>query len=327
MSEPLSGKYLVLGSTGLAGVHTLLKLRNKAGVSVKAVYHRRMPLCNGINITHIQADLRDLGICKQLMTDVDYLFLFAGIVATSPVLNRDPVQPVLDNLRIYTNCLEAAFRSGVKKVVWLSSTTGYPAMDGSLNEASMFEGEPPGAWFFLGWMTRFVEIQCQTYAEKLGGSVSITALRPTMMYGEYDNFSFEEGHFLPAMIRRVIERQVPIEVWGTGEQSRDLVYAGDVVEAAIIAMERVKGYNVFNIASGKSVTINEVLTKIIDIDNFNNPKVIHLKNKPTTISKRFFSNEKAKEILGFCPGTSLTDGLRKTITWYRGTLGSGGVDV
>ena len=320
MTNILAGNYLILGSTGLTGTHILLKLKDVEGVKVKAIYNRRKPFISADNIEYVQADLRDRKACIPLMNEIDFVFLNAGILATSPVLAKNPISPILSNLSIYTNCLEAAYRANVKKLVFLSSTTGYPEFNGTLREEQMFEENPPDSWYFIGWMTRFVETQCRTYAEKLDPKITIIILRPTMVYGEYDNFSLENAHFFPALIRRIVERQNPIEVWGNGEQQRDLVYAGDLIDAGFAALEKIRGFDYFNIAFGESYTINFLLAKMTSIDGFHNAKINHLDNKPSTASKRFISGEKAKIKLGFSPKVSIEEGIRKTISWYRQSL-------
>jgi len=318
MTNILAGNYLILGSTGLTGTHILLKLKDVEGVKVKAIYHRKKPFISANNIEYVQADLRDRKACISLMNEIDFVFLNAGTLVTSPVLAKNPISPILSNLYIYTNCLEAAYRANIKKLVFLSSTTGYPEFNRALTEEQMFEGNPPDSWYFIGWMTRFVETQCRTYAEKLNPKITIIILRPTMVYGEYDNFSLEDGHFFPALIRRVVERQSPIEVWGNGDQQRDLIYAGDLIDAGFAALKKIEGFDCFNIPFGESYTINFLLAKMISIDGFDNAKINYLnKKKATTVSKLFISGEKAKIKLGFSPKVSIEEGIRKTISWYR----------
>ena len=315
----LKGNYLVLGSTGLMGSHALLALRDKDGVQVRAVYNRRQPHIFGGNIAHVKATLLNRGACRRVMQAIDYVLMFAGILSTAPVIARDPVAPVMTNLLITSQSLEAAYYADIKKFVWLSSTTGYPPIEGKLHEDQMFEADPPDVYYPVGWMTRYLETQCRMYAEKLKRPMVTVTLRPTLAYGEYDDFRFETGHFLPAFIRRVVERQDPLEVWGTGEQARDLIYVGDVVEASLLALERIDRYETFNIAYGKSYTVNELLDKIIAIDNYVGAKVVHLTDRPTTVSKRLFDNRKAREELGFVPKTTIEDGIRRAIDWYRQT--------
>ena len=183
-------------------------------------------------------------------------------------------------------------------------------------------GNPPPTWYTIGWMSRYLETLCRAYVEYIGKysenqRMIITALRPTLMFGENDDFSFDHGHFLPAMIRRVVERHNPIEIWGDGEQTRDLIYAGDVVDAAFLSLDRSKGFESFNISSGNSITINQVVKSIIEIDSFNNARIEHKLDRLGGRKKIRISNKKARNLLDFVPTTPLNEGLKATINWYR----------
>ena len=90
-------------------------------------------------------------------------------------------------MSVTTTVCDAAFRAGISKVVFLSSATGYPAGGGELAEDQMFAGEPPPNWMYLGWATRFLEIQARYLAERSEGRTSFVALRPTMLYGAHGN--------------------------------------------------------------------------------------------------------------------------------------------
>jgi GDP-L-fucose synthase len=314
---PPKGCYCVLGASGLAGSHALKALCDVPGVEVRAVCHSRPPRIAGKNIQVFQADLSVPYPCPEAFEGADYALIFAGVLSTSPVLASDPVSPVLANLRIAVNCLEAAYRAGVAKCVWLSSTTGYPAGDETHSEDRMFHGDPPGNWYALGWMTRYVETVCRAFSERFPRKMPVIALRPTMMYGEFDHFDEETAHFLPSLVRRVVNRERPIEVWGTGEQTRDLIYAGDVVDAAFAAVEKLDRHAAFNVASGKSHSVNEILRMVLELDQYSDSQVVRRADKPTSISQCSFSNTKAMVEIDFKPSISISEGLRKTIEWYR----------
>jgi GDP-L-fucose synthase len=317
-----AGTYLVLGATGLVGSHAVAALRAKPDVHVRAVIHERPPAVFGENVNYVRADLLSREGCQALMSGVDYVLMFAGRVLTAPVIARDPVGPVMDNLVMTAYALEAAYRARVRKCVWLSSTTGYPAMEGRLTENEMFAGEPPDVYYQVGWTTRYLETLCRMYAEKLQEHVTTVALRPSMIYGEYDDFAYETAHFLPALVRRVVERQDPVELWGTGEERRDLVHAADVVDACLRAVERVDGFEALNIASGRTHSVNELLRLIIRLDGYVDARVVHIPAKSRTLGERSFDTRRAKDVLGFEATISIEDGLARTITWYRGVSGT-----
>ncbi len=297
-------------------------MAHRPGITVTAIHHSRAIQITADNIRSVQFNLRQTDGLDEIMNDKDYVLHFAGIVATVPVLTRDPIGPVNDTLAIVTNVLAAAWRSKVRKVVWLSTTTGYPELDHELVEADMFVGNPPPTWYAIGWMSRYLETLCQAYVENLSKysedqRMIITALRPTLMFGENDDFSFDQGHFLPATIRRVVERHNPIEIWGDGEHTRDLIYAGDVVDAAFLSLARREGFESFNISSGNSITINQVVKSIIEINSFDNARIAHKLDRHGGRRKIRISNEKARNTLNFAPSTSLNEGFKATISWYR----------
>jgi GDP-L-fucose synthase len=321
---PPPGRYVVTGAAGLVGSHALLALRDVPGVSVRAVHRHRPLRVSAANIEPVFADLTDPAQCGAVMEGADHALLFAGVLATAPVLARDPLSPVLANLRIAVNSLEAAYAQNIRKCLWLGSTVGYPPADGELDEARLFESDPPDSWYGMGWMVRYVETLCRTFSERLPRSMPVIVLRPSMIYGEYDDFDEATAHFLPSLIRRVVARENPIEVWGTGDQTRDLVHAADVVDAALAALATVDRFDAFNVAAGRSWSVNECLAMILNIDGFADARIVHLAGKPATLSSRRFDNGKAAAVLGSAPLIPLEDGLRRTIAWHRDSMSVAG---
>ncbi len=313
----LTGNYLITGATGLMGSHTLMRLSNVEDVRVRAVCHTQAPHIFADNITYVQADLRNTDECKKAVDGIDYVLMYAGKLSTAPVMARDPISHVRENMMMNALMLEAAYMSGVRKFLWLGSSTGYPQIEGLINEDHMLVDDPPDCYFSVGWMSRYTEILCRMYATKLKRPMTTVILRPTTLYGEYEDFDFESSHVLPALIRKVVERQNPIEVWGTGENRRDLLYAGDMVEACLTALRKVDNFDSFNIGLGREYSINEILAMIMEADNCRDIKIVHDISKPSTISRRKIDLTKSKEVLGFEAGTTLREGIAKVIKWYR----------
>ncbi|WP_413204343.1 NAD-dependent epimerase/dehydratase family protein [Rhodospirillum sp. A1_3_36] len=314
----MPGQYSVLGASGLLGSHLLSALANRPGVQVRAVVHHRAPRIQAPNITPISLDLTDPDQARAAMQGADFAVIAAGIVASAPVLARDPVGPVLTNLRIATNALEAAWTEGVARCLLVSSTTGYPALETSLDEDQFFVGAPPPGWAGLGQVARFVETQAHWFAKGLPRSMHVAVIRPTLIYGEYDHFDDETAHFLPAILRRVVNRETPIEIWGTGEQTRDLVHGADVARAALLALATVQGYRAWTIGAGEAHSVNACLNMLLELDGFSNARIVHRLDKPSTVSRRRFDTRRANQELGFRPALSLRAGLRRTLEWYHG---------
>lgn len=312
------GRYIVAGAGGLVGNHALARLADAPGVSVLALYNRRPPAISTSNIRALHCDLIDREIASAAMRDADYLLLFAGVVAPAPVLARDPVGPAVANAQITTRALEAAWLGGIKKVVWLGSTTVYPDVAGDITEDMASNGEPPGHWYAIGSTMRYLETMARAYSSHPARAMPCIVLRPTLIYGAHGRFD-DDAHFLPALVRRVVERQNPIEVWGDGEQRRDVVYAADVVDAALLALTRVNGFDVFNIGAGTSVSVNEVLAALLRLDGYTDARIVHRNDRTSTVKARRISIGKARAELGYTPQISLDEGLRRTLAWYRQT--------
>lgn len=308
---------LVAGATGQLGTIVLKEFSGLPQVRIRAVYHKRPPTVFAENIDYVQADLRDLQDCRRVARDIDIVFMFAGRLLTAPVIAKDPISPVTETMVMNAQMLEAAYFNGVKRFLWLSSSTGYPPQEGALREEDMFAGDPPDVYFPFGWMSRYTETLCRMYATKLKNPMTAVVVRPTTIYSEYEDFHFETSHALPALVRRVVERHNPIQIWGTGEETRDMIYAGDVIDACLLALEKVNRFDVFNVGSGQGYSINELLKLILEIDHYQDAKVVYDTSKPRTVKKACLDLTKSRQILGFQAKTTIREGISRMIEGYR----------
>ena len=213
--------------------------------------------------------------------------------------------------------LEAAYKNGVSKYLWLSSTTGYPETESPAKEGQFFELDPPPPYEPVGLTSRFLEKLSELYVKKAKHAFSVIALQPTSIFGYGDDFNFESCHALPALIRRVIERRNPIEIWGSGEDGRDYLYVEDLVDACLLAVENTNGFEAFNIGSGKIHTLNQLLSIILELDSFNEATILRKLDQKRPVTVRQFDCEKAKNLLGFSTKTPVEVGLAKTLKWFR----------
>jgi GDP-L-fucose synthase len=168
-------------------------------------------------------------------------------------------------------------------------------------------------------MKQFTEILCQMYAEKIPEPMKTVVVRPANIYGPYDDFEWETSHVLPALMRKVIERHDPIEVWGDGNDIKDFIYIDDFIDGILLAAEKIDTFDPVNIASGVPCSIKQALQAMIEADGYTDARIVFDASKPTMIPTRLIDASKAKELLGFEAKTSITDGIRKTTQWYRET--------
>jgi GDP-L-fucose synthase len=306
----------VLGGTGLIGRHVVEALA-AAGVGEIVASYRARPPFEARGVQWKQADLLQLAEARAVLAGAKVAIVCAGKVSTSAELRRDPVTSVMDTLRIGINALEAAADEQVERLVLLSSCTGYPEGTGVKEEAGMFVGDPPSGWFGVGWTHRFLEKQLEWYASHLGKIVSAIVLRPTLVYGPHDDFSGESGHFVPSMIAQVVARQRPIEVWGDGSQTRNLIHASDVASAVVAALSAPLGYAAYNIGAPRSTSVTEVLQTLLQADGFGDAEIIHRHDRPGGASALHVSAAAFAQRFGWQSALSLRDGLAATVQWYR----------
>jgi GDP-L-fucose synthase len=176
-------------------------------------------------------------------------------------------------------------------------------------------------YFVAAWMKRFTEIVCEMYASKIAKPMQVCVVRPANIYGEYDDFEWETSHVIPALIRKVVERHNPLEVWGDGNDIKEFIYVQDFIDGMLLAMEKIEGFELINIATGHPCTVKDVLSALLKVDRFKDAQIVFDSSKPTMIPKRLIDISKAKDKLGFHPKVSLEEGLRRTVKWYRGALG------
>ena len=310
---------LVAGGTGFVGVNLISRLLS-LGANVRATIHRKDPVILDERIKYVRCDLTRMEDCKKVVSDMDYVFLCAASTSGAAVIQSTPLVHVTPNIVMNSQMLEAAYFAKVKKFVWLSSNAAYPPSgDRPVKEEELLDGDPYETYFGVAWMKRYTEILCRLYSEKLKNPMTTVVLRPSNIYGPYDDFDFATSHVMAAQIKKVIERHDPIEVWGTGNDVRDLIYIDDFIDAMILATEKIETYNPINIALGKGYSVKEILQIILEVDGYTDARVEFDTAKPSMIPIRLIDTTKAEKLLGFKAKTVLREGIKKTIDWYRKT--------
>lgn len=310
---------LVAGGSGFVGVNLISKLLS-LGARVRATIHRKLPVLNDNRIEYVKCDLLMMDDCRKIVKGMDYVFMCAANTSGAAVIASTPLVHVTPNIIMNSQMLEAAYNARVKKFVWLSSNAAYPPTgERPVKEEEMFNGDPYDAYFGAGWMKRYTEILCRLYSEKLNDKMVTVVVRPSNIYGPYDDFDFATSHVMAATIRKVIERHDPIEVWGAGNDVRDLIYIDDFIEALILAAEKMNTYDPVNIGYGVGYSIKGILKTLFELEGWRNPVVKFDITKPSMIPKRLIDTTKAQRLLGFKAAIDIREGARKTIEWYKST--------
>lgn len=308
---------LVAGGAGFIGANLVSRLLSSEA-NIKATVHKKDPVIVDERIEYVKCDLLNMEDCRKVVSGIDYIFMCAANTSGAAVIASTPLVHVTPNIIMNAQMLEASYFERVKKFVFISSNAAYPPSgDRYVKEEEMFAGDPYETYFGVGWMKRYTEILCRMYSEKLKNPMPSVVLRPSNIYGPYDDFDFGTSHVMAAMIRRVVERHDPIEIWGTGEDIRDLIYIDNFIDAMILAAEKINTYNPINIGLGKGYRLKDILKIILEVDGYSEAKIKYDPSKPSMIPIRLIDVTKAERELGFKAQTGIREGVCKTIQWYR----------
>lgn len=307
------------GVTGFLGTNLAARLV-AMGARVRGVSRRRPHGVAYAGVEPMHADLTVPADCRRAVDGMDYVFMCAASTSGAAVITTTPLAHVTPNVVMNTQVLHAAHAAGVKKLLFVSSGAAYPPTDHRpVAEDEMFAGDPDDVYFAAGWMKRYAEVLCRTYATKIARPMPTVVVRPSNVYGPHDKFDFGTSHATAALLRRVVERHRPLEVWGTGDDVRDLIYVDDVIDGMLCAFDGEEPYRTVNLASGRGYSVREVLTTLLELDGYGDAEVRYDPSKPRTVPVRLLDTSYAKRVLGFEARVDLREGLSRTLRWYRET--------
>lgn len=305
---------LVTGASGLIGSHLVETLEQK-GALVRALVHKREPLFQQRkNIEIVSGDLTRPDFCASVCKGMDYVFHLA--VETGSIVKnaKHPAGIMTPTILMDFNMLKVAHDFDIKKYLYSSCACVYPNDVVNMQEDQAWNGPPPKMHETISWSKRISELQCQSFHKEYGDKIAI--VRPSNTYGPYDIFDVENSHVISAFIKKACSKVDPFVIWGNGEQIREFVYARDVAQAMVLALENYAIADPVNIAGGEAIRIKDLASKIISLVGYK-PKMQFDESMPTGHMKRVLDSRKLRENLSFVPSTSLDDGLQNTITWYQ----------
>jgi len=253
------------------------------------------------------------------------VYLAAAKVGGIHANNTFPADFIYENLMVQANVIEAAFRNGVRKLLFLGSSCIYPRMaEQPMKESALLTGtlEPTNEPYAIA---KIAGIKlCESYNRQYGEShgVDYRSVMPTNLYGPGDNYHPENSHVLPALIRRFHEAKVSgaptVTLWGTGKARREFLYVDDMASASVHVMNLpqavyeahtlpMQGH--INVGSGSDVTITEAAELISEVVGFKG-NITYDTTKPDGAPRKWMDSQKL-ESLGWKTSFTLKDGLQK----------------
>jgi len=309
-------KVLVAGGTGTIGIPLVKELLKREAVvtTVSLDSNEYVHKVLGSNVSHFQLDLTDMENCLSVVSGQDYVFNLLGRKGSVGIGGTKAASYFYPALVGQTHLMEAAFRHRIERFLYVSSVCGYPNKNTPREEDCWWDGKPTQNDGFIGLVKRIGEIQAETYMKEHQWD-AVRIVRPTVVYGPYDNFNSDTGHVIPALICRIIDGENPLVVWGDGSAIRDFIYSKELVRWMLIAMEKAPPCFPINLGSGIGYTIKDLVTTILKVVK-KSPIVDWGVNKPVGDLVRILSMDRAKKYLGFELEIELEEGIRRTIDWY-----------
>lgn len=247
----------------------------------------------------------------------EYVFLAAARVGGILANSSYPADFIRDNLLIQNNVIDAAYRSGAKKLLFLGSSCIYPKhAPQPMKEEHLLTGplEPTNEWYAIAKIAGIK--MCQAYRMQFG--FNAISLMPTNLYGPGDNFNLNNSHVLPALIRKFhqskVEGSSEVVVWGTGSPKREFLHVDDLADAATFLMKNYDSEKIVNIGVGEDITIKDLAELIKDIVAYEGGITFDC-SKPDGTPRKLLDVSRLRS-LGWEPKIGLKDGIAKTYKWY-----------
>ena len=218
------------------------------------------------------------------------------------------------NAMMGINALHYSYEFGVKKFVGLAAGCGYPDTKIPYSEDNFWNGLPDMNSYGYSMAKKNLIIQSWAYRDQYG--FDSTILLPANLYGPYDNFDLESSHVVPALVRKFVESNDKVSVWGSGKASREFIYVEDVCRAISDCCTKQNLRGPYNLGTGKETSIRELVETITDITRFKGV-VEWDSSKPDGQERRYYDMSNFKKDVGYIPSTSLRKGLETTIEWYN----------
>lgn len=298
-------KIYIAGHRGMVGSAVWRTLEKKGYTNLVGKSSKELDLKN-------QNAVLDFYHTEKPEVVIDAAAKVGGILAN----NNFPYQFLMENMQIQNNLIDGALKSGINKFIFLGSSCIYPKFAPQpLKEEYLLTDslEPTNEWYAIAKITGVKA--CQSIRKQF--QKDYVSLMPTNLYGTHDNFDLKTSHVLPAMIRKFHEAKLnnePVELWGSGTPMREFLFVDDMAEAVVYALENELPEYLYNIGSGKDITIKELAETIQKVTGHKGT-IVWDSEKPDGTPRKLMDVSKMKD-LGWEFSTELKEGIEKTYSWF-----------
>jgi GDP-L-fucose synthase len=247
----------------------------------------------------------------------DAIFLAAARVGGIHANNTRPAEFIYENLAIEANVIHAAWRVGVKKLLFLGSSCIYPrAAPQPMPEGSLLTGplEPTNEWYAIAKIAGLK--MCQAYRRQYG--CDFISAMPTNLFGAGDNYDLEQSHVVGALlvkIHRAKQTRAPtVEIWGTGTPRREFLFVDDLADALVFLMENYSQEETINVGTGVDMTIRELAEVIADVVGYRG-QFVYNTARPDGVARKLMDVSRLTA-LGWTAKTPFRDGMAQAYDWF-----------
>jgi GDP-L-fucose synthase len=296
-------RVLVTGGRGFLGTHLVERLR--AGGIEPFIAHRA-----GYDLT--QADETSRLFSDAAPTLVFHLAAEGGGIGAN---QAEPGRYWYANTMMGAHVLEQSRLHGVDKLVMVGTICSYPKLAPvPFREESLWDGYPEETNGPYGIAKRGMLVGGQAYRSQYG--LNTIHLLQVNLYGPGDNFDLERSHVIPALIRKMIDSNNEVVLWGDGTPTREFLYVEDAAEGIWLAGQHYDGADPVNLGTGEEISIRELAELVADVIGFEG-EIVWDTSRPNGQPRRHLDVSRAEELFGFRAKTPLREGLEKTVAWYR----------
>jgi len=298
-------KIYIAGHRGMVGSSVWRALEEKGYINLLGKTSSELDLRN-------QQAVNDFYNQEKPDVVIDAAAKVGGILAN----NDYPYQFLMENMQIQNNLIDGALNAGIEKFIFLGSSCIYPKFAPQpLKEEYLLTDslEPTNEWYALAKITGVKA--CQAIRKQF--YKDYVSLMPTNLYGYFDNFDLETSHVLPAMLRKFHEAKLnntPVKLWGSGTPMREFLFVDDMAEAVVYALENKLPEYLYNVGSGKDITIKELAETIQQVTGHHGD-IIWDSTKPDGTPRKLMDVSKMAS-LGWGYRTELKEGIEKTYSWF-----------
>jgi GDP-L-fucose synthase len=311
---------LICGATGFIGRNLLDYYYNQGNYNIRATHFKR-PIVEGYEgVEWMQCDLRDPKQVQEAVNGIDIIMQFAATTSGANDIISKPYVHVTDNAVMNSLLLREVFEQNIEHFIFPSCTIMYQKSEQAIKETDFNPSEEIQPFYFgAGYTKVYLEKMCEFYSRL--GKTKHTVIRHSNMYGPYDKYDLEKSHVFGATITKVMTSEDgKVNVWGAGEEKRDLLYVEDLVDFIDIALNnQTTPYELLNVGLGEGIKIKDLVSKIISHSG-RDLEIIHDLSKPTVPTSLFLDCSKAKELLNWEPKHTLDEGIIKTLNWYKNNI-------